>query len=292
MDRFRLIIDGPLTPAGNMARDEALLRRVIAKGSVPCLRFYQWKPAGLSIGRFQSVGKGVDLEACSRYGVRLVRRLTGGEAVLHDDEITYSIIVPLTHPSFEGRGVVDTYRTISRALVKGLVLTGVDSSMAGGAKTRPDPAGQGVCFYTPTIYEIVACGKKIIGSAQTREKLVILQHGSIPIDWDINKQLEVMGVGPENRDAFRELFKCRATTISEQLGRRPDIDQLVGNFSRGFEEVFDMELENSDYTVQESKMARWLVERKYGNDEWNLRLDREDMARSVNAPCSNPSGTV
>ncbi|MGA1866500.1 MAG: biotin/lipoate A/B protein ligase family protein [Thermoplasmatota archaeon] len=271
MDRFRLIVDGPLTPADNMARDEALLRRVIAKESVPCLRFYRWRPAGLSIGRFQSVGKGMDLEACRKYGVEMVRRLTGGEAVLHDDEITYSIIVPVTHPRFEGRGVVDTYRTISRALVKGLGLTGVDSSMADGAPTRPDPAGQGVCFYTPTVYEIVAGGKKIIGSAQAREKLVILQHGSIPIDWDIDKQLEVMGVSKEYRDAFRELFKHRATTISEQLGRRPDIQELVYNFSRGFEEVFDMELEPSEYSVQESKMANWLVDRKYGSDEWNMR---------------------
>ena len=182
MDRFRLLVDETATPAENMAKDEALLRRVIAGESEPCVRFYQWRPAGLSLGRFQKIDRGVDLKACEEYGVEIVRRLTGGEAVLHDDEITYSIVIPLNHPRFDGRGIVDTYRTISRALVRGLELTGVSSTMAGQAPTRPDPEGQGVCFYTPTVFEIVAGGKKIIGSAQTRERMVILQHGSIPIE--------------------------------------------------------------------------------------------------------------
>ncbi len=272
MEEFRLLIDGYRPPSENMARDEALLRRVIARESPPCVRFYQWKPAGLSLGRFQKIDRGVDLEACRRYGVEPVRRLTGGEAVLHDDEITYSIVIPFTHPRFDGRGVVDTYKTISRALVRGLTLSDVSSTMAGNAPSRPDPAGQGVCFYTPTVNEVVAAGKKIIGSAQTREKLIILQHGSIPIDWEIDKQFDVMGIPVENRDVFRKLFVNRATTITEQLGRRPDVDQLVKNFSKGFEEVFDARLEPSEYSVQENKMTEWLVQKKYGNDDWNLKL--------------------
>lgn len=271
METFRLIVDGPLRPAVNMARDEAILRKVVAKESVPVVRFYQWKPAGLSIGRFQKVTEGVDLDACRKHGVEAVRRLTGGEAVLHDDELTYSIIVPFTHPRFDGRGVIDTYKTISRALVKGLLLSGVDSSMAGKAPTRPDPAGQGVCFYTPTVNEIVADGKKIVGSAQTREKLVILQHGSIPIDWDIDKQFDVMGIPKENRDVFTNLFRGRATTISEQLGKRPDVEDLVRNFSKGFEEVFEMKLETSKYTASEEKIADFLVRTRYGNDDWNMK---------------------
>jgi lipoyl(octanoyl) transferase len=272
MEKFRLLVDESATPAENMARDEALLRRVIAKESEPCVRFYQWRPAGLSLGRFQKIDKGVDLDACRKYGVDVVRRLTGGEAVLHDDELTYSIAIPFTHPKFDGRGVVDTYKTISRALVKGLQLSGVRSTMAGEAPTRPDPAGQGVCFYTPTVNEVVAQGKKIIGSAQTREKLIILQHGSIPIDWDVDKQLDVMSIPKENREVFKNLFKNRATTITEQLGKRPDFHELVKNFSKGFEEIFDMELVPSDYTKQEEKMSEFLITKKYVNDDWNLRL--------------------
>ncbi|MFW3145678.1 MAG: biotin/lipoate A/B protein ligase family protein [Thermoplasmatota archaeon] len=272
MEMFRVFSDGHSSPAENMARDEALLRRVIAGESEPCVRFYRWKPPGLSLGRFQSVSRGVDLEACRRHGVEVVRRLTGGEAVLHDDELTYSIVVPLLHPKFEGRGVVDTYGTISMALVRGLELTGLEAAMAGSAPTRPDPAGQGVCFYTPTVNEVTAGNKKIIGSAQTREKLVILQHGSIPVDWDLEKQFDVMAIPIENRDVFSGMFRNRATTISEQLGSRPSIDELVANFSKGFEEVFDTELVESDYNTAERKMIQWLVEKRYGNDEWNMKV--------------------
>lgn len=271
MDKFRSFWDGNLTPAENMAKDETLLRTVIAGTSAPCIRFYQWDPPGLSLGRFQKIENGVDLDACREHGVDVVRRLTGGEAVLHDDELTYSIIIPFTHPGFDGRGVVDTYRAISKALVKGLELTGVGATMAGDAPTRPDPSSQGVCFYTPTVNEVVADGKKIIGSAQTREKLVILQHGSIPIDWNIDKQFDVMAIPKENREVFSNFFRNRATTIAEQLGKRPDIDALVKNFSKGFEEVFDMELEQSEYTLQEKKMTEFLESSKYGNDSWNLK---------------------
>jgi lipoate-protein ligase A len=272
MEKFRLFTDGHLTPAENMARDEALLRRVIAGESQPCIRFYTWKPPGLSIGRFQKIDHGVDLEACRKHGVEMVRRLTGGEAVLHDDELTYSIIIPFTHPGFDGRGVIATYKTISRALLKGLELTGVESTMAGEAPTRSDPEGQGVCFYTPTVNEIVAGCRKLIGSAQTREKLVILQHGSIPIDWDLDKQFDVMGIPIENRDVFKNMFRSRATTISEQLeGRRPDLRSLVENFSKGFRDVFDVVLEPSKYTIPELKMADHLIRTRYGNDDWNLK---------------------
>ena len=121
-------MDGHQDPAVNMARDETLLRRLIAGESAPCLRFYQWRPPGLSLGRFQRIGEGVDLERCKEMGVHVVRHLTGGEAVLHDDEITYSIIIPLSHPSIEGIGVPDTYRTISKALVRGLELSEIGAT--------------------------------------------------------------------------------------------------------------------------------------------------------------------
>ncbi len=272
MDEWRLLVDGYLTPAENMARDEVLLRRVIAGASSPCLRFYRWKPPGLSIGRFQKVVNGVDLGGCRKHGVKVVRRLTGGEAVLHDDELTYSIIVPVTQRKFERKGVVDTYRVISRTLVRGLELAGLSSTMAGEAPTRPDPAGQGICFYTPTVYEIVAGGRKIIGSAQTREMMTILQHGSVPIDWDVSKLFDVTGIPEEERDVFENLFRSHATTIREQMGRRVEFPELVKCFTKGFSEVFDMEPVPSKFALMELKMAERLVGERYGNDEWNLKL--------------------
>ncbi len=269
---FRVLVDDHRTPAENMARDETLLRRVIAGESPPCIRFYQWKPPGLSIGRFQSIDNGVDPEKCREHGVKVVRRLTGGEGVLHDDELTYSIMVPMNHPRFDGRGIIDSYRTISRALVKGLRDIGLESSMAGEGPTRADPMSGGVCFYTPTVYEVTSGGKKIVGSAQTREKGIILQHGSVPIDWDPDVLLDVTGIKGPERGPFKGFLLQRATTIREQLGRRVDYLELADSFARAFAEVFDAELEDSDYSVHEEKMASFLVDTKYSSDEWNLKL--------------------
>jgi len=254
-----------------MARDEMLFRRFIAGLTSPCLRFYQWKPPGLSIGRFQKIGEGIDLKACDDLGIRVVRRLTGGEAVLHDDELTYSIIVPLSHPSFDSIGVPDTYRTISKALIHGLELSGISAAMAADGSTRPDPSGRGVCFYTPTLNEVVSDGRKIIGSAQTREKMVILQHGSIPITTDHNRLFRATGVPSEQQHIFENLFKSRATDILSQLGKRPDIDGLIDNFVKGFEEVFEMGTERAEYSVQEDVFTRYLVKKRYGSDGWNLK---------------------
>ena len=271
IDRFRLMVDGYSTGAVNMARDEALLRRVMAGESSPCLRFYQWKPPGLSLGRFQEAGRGSDLEKCGEYGIDCVRRLTGGQAVLHDDELTYSIIIPVDHERFDGRGVLDSYRTISKALVGALIDIGIDCSLAAESKTRSDPAGGGVCFYSPSAFEVVAGGKKIIGSAQTRDRGVILQHGSVPVDWDIEKQLDVMGICGESRGPFKEMLLHRATTIREQLGKRVEFDELVPFFISRFETVFDMRADRSDYTREERALVEWLVGNKYGRDDWNLK---------------------
>lgn len=253
-----------------MARDEAVFRSVIA-GEDPCLRFYQWDPPGLSLGRFQSVEE-VDLEACNKLKVEAVRRLTGGEAVLHDDELTYSIAIRLDHPAFDGIGVVDTYKTISRALVRGLELIGVKASIAVDGATRADPAGQGICFYTPTANEVVSGGRKIIGSAQTRERMVILQHGSIPLSMDVDKLLDVTGIASDKREVMRTMVMCRATSVCEQLGTRIEAPELAANMVRGFEDVFGIGAEISEYSMKERKMAQLFVRDRYGNDAWNLKV--------------------
>ncbi|MDG6224289.1 MAG: biotin/lipoate A/B protein ligase family protein [Candidatus Thermoplasmatota archaeon] len=253
-----------------MARDEAVFRSVIA-GEDPCLRFYQWDPPGLSLGRFQRVEE-VDMEACSRWGVEAVRRLTGGEAVLHDDELTYSIAIRLDHPAFDGIGVVDTYKTISRALVKGLGSIGVKASIAIDGAMRADPAGQGICFYTPTANEVVSGGRKIIGSAQTRERMVILQHGSIPLSLDVDRLLDVTGIASDKREVMRAMVMCRATSVCEQLGTRVEARELVPHLMKGFEEVFGIASEISEYSMKEKKMSQLFVRDRYGNDAWNLKI--------------------
>jgi len=270
MEKFRLIIDGPSNAGGNMARDETLLRSVMAGGSPPAVRFYTWKPPGLSVGYLQRIRKEVDIGMCKKHGIDYVRRLTGGKAVLHDDELTYSMVIPVNHRKMRGPGVVDSYRTISEALVMGLALCGIQCKMAPKKSTKAKKDGTSVCFDTPSVYEVMAGGKKIIGSAQTRDRGIILQHGSVPIDWDTDKLFDVTGISMEQRDEYSNYFEGIATTVSGELGCRIEFDDLVPCFVRGFEEVFGVELMPSEYTEEEKEMVERLEREKYGNDEWNL----------------------
>ena len=270
METFRLIIDGSSNAAGNMARDETLLRSVMDGSSPPCLRFYAWKPPGLSVGYLQKIRKEVNLDMCSKHGIDYVRRLTGGKAVLHDDELTYSLAIPVNHKKVRGRGVVDSYRTISEALVKGLTLCGIPCTMAPEKSSGSKKSSTSVCFDTPSVYEVMANGKKIIGSAQTRDRGIILQHGSVPINWDTEKLFDVTGIPREGRERYAEYFRGIATTVTKELGYRIEFEDLVPCFVRGFEDVFEVELVPSEYTDGEKRMAERFEREKYGSDEWNL----------------------
>lgn len=270
MERFRLIIDASSTPAENMARDEALLESVLDGRSPPVLRFYGWKPPGLSIGYLQRVEEEADLSAARRYGIDCVRRLTGGKSVLHEDELTYSIVIRSDHGSLDGRGVIDSYRSISRALVLSLSFLGIDAGMAERTGERAGRSSTSVCFEVPSVYEIVVAGRKIIGSAQTRHRGVILQHGSVPISWDAEKMLTVMGITEAELPGYVARLDRRATTISKELGGRIEFEEMVPCFVKGFEDAFGIELVPSSYTDTETERASMLANNKYGRDSWNL----------------------
>ncbi len=271
MERFRLMVDDVLTGYENMARDEALLESVHNGISPPVVRFYRWAPPGLSIGYLQRIEEEVDLSVCRRCGVDCVRRLTGGKSVLHDDELTYSIVIPSSHGTLDGIGIVDSYLSISRGLIRSLSLLGVDASVAKGESDAPGPPSSSVCFEMPSIYEILSGGKKIIGSAQTRRKGTILQHGSVPISWRMEKMLALMGIPEGQREHHRAILKERATTLSEIQGARIEFEDLVPCFVQGFEDAFGIELVPSTYTASELKTAGDLALNKYGSDEWNLK---------------------
>jgi lipoyl(octanoyl) transferase len=176
--QWRLIIDPPLPGRDNMERDLELLEQVSAGTSPPTLRLYRWDPPALSLGYFQDEDKIVDKAACHRAGIDLVRRPTGGRAVLHCDELTYSIIVPEVHPFIDRGSVLDAYCSISRGLLAALNLVGITASLA------PEKKGQvgiapGSCFDNSSAYEIQVSGKKVVGSAQLRRDGILLQHGAI-----------------------------------------------------------------------------------------------------------------
>jgi lipoate-protein ligase A len=176
--QWRLLLDPPQRGHINMQRDLELMEQVSVGESPPTLRIYQWSPAAVSIGYFQDEQEVVDADACRRLGIDMVRRPTGGRAVLHDDELTYSIIVPEAHPFIEGGGVVDAYRSISRGIITAFNLLGITASLTPEAASRPG-LSPGSCFDTPSAYEIQVNGKKVVGSAQLRRDGIVLQHGAI-----------------------------------------------------------------------------------------------------------------
>lgn len=193
-EKWCFIDTGNQDPAFNMAMDEALLYWHSEKLIPPVIRFYGWNPATLSVGYFQHVEKEINMEAVERYGLGFVRRPTGGRGVLHDQELTYSVIVSEEHPEMPAT-VTEAYRVISEGILEGFKELGLDAYFAiprteKEKESLKNPRSS-VCFDAPSWYELVVEGRKVAGSAQTRQKGVILQHGSILIDLDEDKLFDL-----------------------------------------------------------------------------------------------------
>lgn len=230
---WRLIVERePRTGSWNMALDEAIMDAVGAGESPPTLRFYQWAPPCLSLGKRQPLS-GVALDRCARDGVDVVRRATGGWAILHTDELTYSIATTPDDPRAEG-AILDAYRKLSKGLIAGLHLLEVPAMM-----NPVDPLGthnlSAACFEVPSAYEIVAGDMKLIGSAQTRPSGRVLQHGSVPLHGDIARVVEYLWFQTEDdRSSLAAHLRERATTLSTVLGRNVTFDEVASAMVRGF----------------------------------------------------------
>jgi lipoate-protein ligase A len=161
-----------------MERDLEIMEDVSTGDCPPTLRLYRWDPAAVSLGYFQDENEVVDLAACRAAGLDVVRRPTGGRAVLHKDELTYSIIVPEVHPFINKGGVMDAYRGISRGIITAFNLLGIVASLTPEEGIRAD-LSPGACFDTPSAYEVQVRGRKVVGSAQLRRDGIVLQHGAI-----------------------------------------------------------------------------------------------------------------
>jgi len=184
---WRLLLDPPASGAWNMAVDEVLLDGV-ANGTAPAtIRFYEWAPPCLSLGYFQDF-EVVDVDGCRRLGVDVVRRPTGGRAILHDRELTYSVALPLRLLG-DDSGVLPSYHRLSLALERGLERLGIPVVLAPETAAQTGPDHGPVCFDRPSAHEILLDGRKLVGSAQVRRATAILQHGSILIEPRIERLL-------------------------------------------------------------------------------------------------------
>jgi len=236
-----------------MAVDEALAEEYASGRTPPTLRLYQWDPPALSLGRFQDRPAQASLDALRREGFALVRRPTGGRAVLHWRDLTYAVVVG---EDFLRGSVLETYRRLSAALVAGLGHLGVRSEFAG-EKTGgagEDPA----CFAVPSSYELLVNGKKLVGSAQVRRKGVILQHGSLLLDFD--PLLLARVIAPAKEAAAQAAgYAARVTSLREVLGAVPPYGELVRAVTQGFTETLAVTLHSGRLTPAEERRAAELA---------------------------------
>jgi lipoate-protein ligase A len=275
MEKWRFIVTEGMSPAMNMAVDEAILQ-LHSEGKVPpTVRFYTWNPATLSIGYFQKAAKEINLELVQEKGIGFVRRATGGRAVLHDQELTYSVVVSESHPEMPS-SVTEAYKVISLGLLHGFQNLGLDAEMVSLAseeeKEKYSSPGSSACFDSPSWYELVVEGKKVAGSAQTRQKGVILQHGSILLDMDVELLFSLLHFSSDRlKERMMESFRKKAVTINEVSNRPVSLQEAMEAFRDGFATGLKVELVKGELTPEERALAEELAASRYSTDEWNLR---------------------
>ncbi|MBI2908385.1 MAG: lipoate--protein ligase family protein [Chloroflexi bacterium] len=255
------VADGPW----NMAVDEAIMT-LVGRGQAPkTLRFYAWSPACLSIGYFQSVSKDIDIEACAAQGVTLVRRPTGGRAVLHDQELTCSVVALETDDSVSG-GIADSFKKISSGLVEGFRRLGLAVRIGPGRPASKAAFRTPACFDATSQHEVTFRGRKLVGSAQCRKGGVFLQQGSIPLFLDSERLFSLFKA---QSDVARRRFADHVLPLGEALCG-VELDDVASALRAGFEKALGPVIEGA-LAPQEARLAEHLVASKYRVPDWNLK---------------------
>jgi lipoate-protein ligase A len=265
---WRLIQTPAKNGAWNMALDEAILETTGRGEEPPTLRLYAWQPACLSLGYAQPVSD-VNFPILQAHGWEWVRRPTGGRAILHTDELTYSVAGPGDEPRLAG-GVLESYQVLAGALLRVLEILEIPAQAVEKVKNASSGANQNpVCFERPSNYEITVYGKKLIGSAQARRKEGILQHGSLPLGGDLTRIVQALNFpDQDSRLQASQRLLARAITIEQILGFPLPWEQAAQAFARAFAETLNLELVRSQPTMVELQRAQVLMQEKYANPEW------------------------
>ena len=251
-EQWRLLKTEDNSAFTNMAIDKAVMVSC-SRGKVPpTVRFYTWKPPAISIGYFQSLNEEVNLDACKSLGVEFVRRITGGGAVFHDKELTYSIIIPESNLKVP-KNILESYRRICGAVIKGLKYLWIESK------------------YAP-INDIIVNNKKISGSAQTRKSKTVLQHGTVLLDVDVDKMFKLLKVPNEKiKDKLIADVKQRVTSIKHISDNNVTFNETSDAMKLGFEEEFDIELVNGILTKEEISLTNKFERECFSTTEWNYK---------------------
>ncbi|MFQ5637336.1 MAG: biotin/lipoate A/B protein ligase family protein [bacterium] len=250
-NNWRFIDTGSADGAFNMAADEALARSIIS--NQPVVRVYRWQPYAISIGYNQNFHE-LNRAKCTEDGIDIVRRPTGGGAIFHAHELTYSVIIPRSHFYYE-KNNIDLYNQISSAIIRALNYQGSPVALE---KKSPDVTGANreqhyfACFVTSAQYEIHYQSKKLVGSAQRRFKNAVLQHGSVILGDEHRRILDYMSLqeSDKTRD-LKELLHENTVSLQTILNRNIAYKELVQNMKAGFEDHFKIHLEVKNLTDEE-----------------------------------------
>ena len=269
--RWRLLDTGPADGFTNMAIDEAILEVHAAEGGLSTLRFYTWFPPALSLGYGQRLTSDINVTQCQSLGIDVVRRPTGGRAVLHDHEVTYSLVISANDP-WVTSGILAAYLMISQALIRGLSYLGITAELLPLRRGVPLPSdgASAVCFAAPSSYEVAVAGRKIIGSAQRRAHDVIMQHGSIPLSWNLERMRAVFGrssLGSRSIQGQTD-YRLQMTSLQEAGGRAYDYVEVVAALTRGIAETWEVDLLPGQLTAAERQLSAHLCTTKYRSESW------------------------
>lgn len=267
---WRLIKSTSESGAWNMAVDEAILDSIAGGDALPTLRLYAWHPPCLSLGYAQPIGD-VATGKLGERGWHLVRRLTGGRAILHTDELTYSIIGPPDEPRLAG-SLIESYQRLSQALLQALRLLELPAQ-ALPKENHPSKSAEPICFEVPSHYEITVAGKKLIGSAQARKKAGVLQHGTLPLHGDLTRITHALRFPSEaDREQAAQRLLERATTVEGIMQRGISWGQAAEAFVQAFTDILTIHLEPGELTPTEISRAKTLVNEKYAHPDWTERI--------------------
>jgi lipoate-protein ligase A len=267
---WRLVVSDSADGPTNMGIDEAILESVTNGEAPATLRLYRWQPPTLSLG-FAQPAADVDMHVVKDRGWGLVRRPTGGRAILHTDELTYALIAPAASRHVSG-GVLASYQHLSQGLRRGLQLLGLEVEVRSEETMSAAQRANPVCFEVPSAYELMVAGKKVIGSAQLRRQGGVLQHGTFPLTGDIRRICQALHFDdPVSQAEAGERVAARAATASQLVGREVTWDEAAGAFRRGLEDGLGIEFEPADLIDAERQRAAELA-RRHRSKEWVFRV--------------------
>jgi lipoate-protein ligase A len=241
-----------------MAIDEAILTARMRNLAPNTIRFYRWNPSAVSIGKFQSIENEVQLDKCKKYGVDVVRRITGGGTVYHDTEgeITYSVVA--NKKDLKAENINAVYAKFYGGIAEALKILGINADFnEGNAKTCPN---------------LTVNSKKISGSAQSHKKGVVLQHGTLLVDVDLEEMFTFLRV-PWAKTCMEviNVAKNKITSTKKELGKTVSVEEVNNALSEGFKKALNIQLLEGELTPYENEIASKLYKEKYTTEEWNFK---------------------